>query len=69
MSVFEVVAKGVAANLDDIESLQDPCNFIETKCKQLWNNQIFIKYSGAGVRGTSRLTNLLPLADEFFRPV
>lgn len=69
MSVFEVVALGVAKNLDAIELMGEPeaVQFIKEKCKNLWANPKFIQFSGSGVRGTSRLPQLLPLAEEFFR--
>jgi hypothetical protein len=68
MSVFEVVATGVSSNLDHIEALPDPDGFIVGRCKSLWENTTFQKNSGAGIRGTTRLANLLPMAREFFRP-
>jgi len=70
MSVFEVVALGVSKNINAIEALGklDRRNFIRTRSQLLWQDPTFIKNSGAGVRGTSRLTNLLPLAEAFFHP-
>ncbi len=69
MSVFEVVAFGVSQNLDDIEakSSHEQKAFVESRCKELWANPVFQKNSGAGVRGTTRLANLLPLAKDHFR--
>ncbi len=68
MSVFEVVATGVAKNLDAIKALKNPNTFIKGRCRKLWNDSNFKKNSGAGVRGTTRLANLLPMAESFFRP-
>lgn len=70
MSVFEVVALGVSRNIDAIEGMneQDRLAFVESKCRDLWANPIFIQYSGAGVRGTTRLANLLPMAQGIFQP-
>lgn len=67
MSVFEVVATGVSANIDRIEAIDDPESFIRQKCVDLWRNEVFQRNSGAGVRGTTRLTNLLPMAEAFFQ--
>lgn len=67
MSVFEVVATGVAANIERIESLEDPNAYIRQRCIDLWGDAVFQKNSGAGVRGTTRLTNLLPMAESFFQ--
>ncbi len=70
MSLFEVVATGVAANIDAIEQLGEPGAgaFIEQRCKDLWNDPTFTRNNGAGIRGTTRLANLLPLGPDFFRP-
>jgi len=68
MSVFEVVSKGVSTNIDAIESLPDPENFIVGRCRGLWDDTVFNTNSGAGVRGTTRLANLLPMAAGYFAP-
>lgn len=68
MSVFEVVAIGVSKNIQAIEALSDPQGFVDERCKSLWKDQAFQKSSGAGVRGTTRLANLLPISEAFFRP-
>jgi hypothetical protein len=69
MSVFEVVATGVSKNLDTIEGLGAArSEFIVEKCKALWTNETFTQNNGAGVRGTTRLTNLLPMAAAYFVP-
>lgn len=70
LSVYEVMAIGVSRNIDAIEALPQGERgvFIIEKAKALWNDPIFQKNSGAGVRGTTRLSNLLPLAEDFFKP-
>jgi hypothetical protein len=70
MSMFEVVTIGVSKNLQAIEALGQVGaeEFITEKCKALWGNELFQKNSGAGVRGTTRLAALLPMAEAFFRP-
>ena len=70
MSVFEVVALGVSRNIDAIDALGDGASreFVKERCRLLWLDATFAKNSGAGVRGTSRLSNLLPLAKDFFIP-
>ncbi len=68
-SVYEVVALGVSNNIDAIEGLGNQKEmWIINRSKELWADQTFCQYSGAGIRGTTRLTKLLPLANEFFRP-
>jgi len=70
MSLYETVAFGVSQNLDEIESKgkEDQKDFIVARAKALWDDPIFEKNSGAGVRGTTRLAKLLPLAKGFFKP-
>lgn len=69
MSVFEVITKGIAENLISLSRLspEDRNNFILEKAKLLWENETFAQNSGKGVRGTTRLTRLLPLATEMFK--
>lgn len=70
MSVYEVVALGVSRNIDAIEAMGPEVSsaHIQDKCKALWAHPTFVKYSGAGVRGTTRLAHLLPLAQGYFQP-
>jgi len=70
LSVYEVVATGVSKNINAIEQmpLDYQIEFVTRKTKELWSDSLFQNNSGAGVRGTTRLANLLPLAEEFFRP-
>jgi hypothetical protein len=68
-SVFEVVALGISINIDGIEALGNAKEaWIVERSKALWEDQTFAQNSGAGVRGTTRLAKLLPLANDFFRP-
>jgi hypothetical protein len=69
-SAYEVVSTGVAANIDEISalSLKDAREFLKTKRREIWSAEWFNKSSGAGVRGTTRLANLLPIAKEYFKP-
>lgn len=68
MSVYEVVATGVSQNIEAIRGMEEAERnaFIQVRVKALWNNNIFQQNSGAGVRGTSRLTHLLPIAQPYF---
>lgn len=70
MSCFEVISIGTSKNIDSICSMdeEEQIRFIKEKSKLLWNEDLFIKNSGAGVRGTTRLANLLPMGADFFRP-
>ncbi len=66
ISVFEVVGTGVSKNIDTIEQLEDPVDFVQQRSKDLWSHEIFQSNSGAGIRGTTRLSNLLPMAENYF---
>lgn len=68
MSVYEVVATGVSKNLETIKNMEDEERnaFLRTKATELWQNETFNHNSGAGIRGTTRLSNLLPMAEAFF---
>ena len=69
MSLYETIAFGVSQNIDDIEkkSKAEQKKFIIARAKKLWSDPTFEKNSGAGIRGTTRLANLLPMAVEFFK--
>jgi hypothetical protein len=70
MSVYEVMSTGVSHNLDAIEamSINERNSFVKDKARGLWANEAFTQNSGAGVRGTTRLTKLLPIAAELLKP-
>ncbi|WP_093085630.1 DUF262 domain-containing protein [Sphingobium sp. AP50] len=70
MSVYEVMSTGVSYNLDAIEAMQPQQqeSFIQSKAQGLWANQAFTQNSGAGVRGTTRLSKLLPIAADLLKP-
>ena len=70
MSVYEVIATGTSKNLEAILMLPEDAQdaFVVEKAKTLWSHPTFGANSGAGVRGTTRLANLLPMAEAFMRP-
>lgn len=69
MSVYEVIATGVSRNIDAIEALGDESHqFVIERSKSLWSNEQFTRNSGAGVRGTTRLSKLLPIAADLMKP-
>lgn len=70
MSLYETVAFGVSKNIEKILDMrsEDQKSFIVSKVKALWQDETFNRNSGAGIRGTTRLVNLLPMAEEFFKP-
>lgn len=70
MSLYETIAFGVSQNIDDYEKISRKCGIdtIQRKAKDLWCDKTFENNSGAGVRGTTRLAKLLPMAKGFFMP-
>lgn len=70
MSVFEVLATGVSHNVDALEQMEPPLRneFIVNVAKGLWSNPVFNANSGAGVRGTTRLSRLLPISGPLLNP-
>ena len=70
MSLYEVIAVGVASNIPQLSRLSSSRrkSAIVKAAKQLWDNDIFTENSGAGVRGTTRLSRLLPIAADAMKP-
>src|ERR1035437_3062933 len=70
MSVFEVLAFGLSMNLPKASklSLSQRSAYIQKRAKDLWSEDVFRKYSGPGVRGSDRLSHLLPMANDFMKP-
>lgn len=70
MSVFEVVATGVAANLPALDAMSPARRkaFLVEAAQSIWQDRTFTANSGAGVRGTTRLAKLLPIAKRLLDP-
>tara|TARA_R110002072_G_scaffold302603_1_gene486680 strand:+ start:140990 stop:142093 length:1104 start_codon:yes stop_codon:yes gene_type:complete len=68
MSVYESLGCGLSHHLEEIEAMNNSEEFILEKAKALWSESTFNKYSGAGIRGTTRLDKLLPFSMEFLNP-
>ena len=70
MSVYEVMSTGVSHNIEELDKLSeiDRNNHILDVAKKLWENPVFNRNSGAGVRGTTRLSKLLPIATDLLKP-
>lgn len=70
MSLYEVIAVGVSSNIAQLGRLtpQKRKNAIIKASKSLWTNDVFTENSGAGVRGTTRLSRLLPIAADAMKP-
>jgi hypothetical protein len=68
ISAFEAISVGFAKNLKHIRKMkkQERSRFIKARVKKIWSDEVFLRNSGAGVRGTQRLVNLIPHAPTFF---
>ncbi|MEP4309663.1 MAG: DUF262 domain-containing protein, partial [Lentilitoribacter sp.] len=70
MSIYEVMSTGVSKNLSELEAMtEDGRNsFLLSVAQNLSNNEVFALNSGGGVRGTTRLSKLLPIAQDILKP-
>lgn len=70
LSAYEIIAIGLSKNLGRILQLPEPdrTNFVQQKVRDLWGDPNFKRNSGAGVRGTTRLANLLSMGEIYFNP-
>lgn len=70
ISAFDAIAYGVAVNRGAIEEIpaQDRRAWLVNRVRDLWGDPTFQANSGSGVRGTTRMTNLLPYAAQYFQP-
>jgi hypothetical protein len=70
ISGFDAIAYGVAVNRNAIATMpqNQRKDWLTQRVHDLWLDGRFLVNSGSGVRGTTRLTNLLPHAVNFFRP-
>ncbi|MGP5307132.1 DUF262 domain-containing protein [Vreelandella alkaliphila] len=65
ISAYEAITHGVSKNIDFLEA-QGP-EYLRNKIELMWSNDDFTLNARAGVRGTTRLGNILPVADKWFR--
>ena len=70
MSIYEIMAIGVSRNLAKIQALdqEQRKEHIRKVATSLSENPTFRKYSGPGVRGTTRLSQLLPIGPVLLKP-
>lgn len=70
LSSFDPIAYGVAVNRQAISLMKpdDRKQWLVSKVRAMWTDGTFLVNSGQGVRGTTRLTNLLPYGAEHFAP-
>jgi hypothetical protein len=66
ISAFEGVALGLGfqygkSELSKISNITD-------RIKQLWSDETFARYSGSGVRASTRIPKIVPLGRKLFKP-
>jgi len=68
ISAYEAIVIGLSKNIEDISALgeKESIEYVREKVRKMWNKDVFRQNSGAGVRGTSRLSKLLPWAINYF---
>lgn len=68
LTKYEVITYGIAVNLAEILQQKSPSDFIRTVLDTIDSNDVYKNNSGSGVRASSRLSNLLTLGREIFKP-
>ncbi len=68
ISGFDAIAHGLACNQEEICNQADPPSWVRDRVRSVWQEEEFQKYSGQGVRGTTRLRYLLPFGETYFAP-
>ena len=63
---FEVIAVGIARNIDFIMSQPDPTAFVHRKVSEFWQSSDPDSLYSAGTRGTNRIRRTIPTGDLWF---
>ncbi|HEY1399215.1 DUF262 domain-containing protein [Roseateles sp.] len=68
ISGFDAIAFGVALNRRAIEDMEPEAReaWLTQRVRSLWSEPRYVNNSGMGVRGTTRLTHLLPFGRDHF---
>jgi len=64
ISGYEAISYGISFCLRKIN--ESNVEVYKQKIINIWNDDFFKKYSGSGIRGTTRLEHLLPYAQKYF---
>jgi hypothetical protein len=70
ISGFDAISNGIASNLSAIQAISSAnrAGWVREKARSVWTEETFVRNSGMGVRGTTRLTNLIPFGVAHFKP-
>lgn len=65
---LEVIAVGIAQNIERIRNLDDPRAFVEQRIRAFWADQNANAFTSPGVRGTTRIQRTVPFGAHWFQP-
>lgn len=65
---LEVIAVGVARNLDEIQGLDDPVSFVRDKVVNVWSQDDLQNMFSQGLRGTVRIRRTVEFGAHWFKP-
>jgi hypothetical protein len=68
LAAFECIAVGVGMNIDQIESKDDPVEFVQARVQQFWKRQELSSFFTPGLRGTVRIQRTIPFGTFVFAP-
>jgi len=66
LALFEVISFGLVRHCSDYGTSADDLSLIRVKSREVVKHEDFVRYSGSGVRASSRLPKLIPLGESFF---
>lgn len=64
ISAYEAITHGISKKIDKVEN-ESP-EQLASSVKKMWRDDRFTNNARAGVRGTTRLANILPIAGDWF---
>lgn len=65
---LEAIAVGVAKNLEEIQRLTDPVQFVRDKSQTFWDQPDVVNFVSPGMRGTTRIQKTVPFGSNWFKP-
>jgi uncharacterized protein DUF262 len=65
---LEGIAVGIAKNIDAIQALAAPQNFVRDRVREFWSQQVTQTFTSPGLRGTTRIQRTIPFGETWFRP-
>lgn len=65
---LEVIAVGVASNLEAIQSQPNPVEYVRDRIEKVWSEQTIVDATAPGLRGTVRIQRTVPFGIHWFSP-